>query len=295
MRANYPIYRYDAEFGEYYTMFSAETIRKMAEKYLEENRQNRVNLMHCGEEVRGVQMVQLFIKDSAKGIIPSGFEDIEDGSLFAEFHIEDDEIWNWIKEGILRGFSLEGFFSMEEQFNHLDMGIDTKKWKRKLAAILAKFAEITTDKGVLTYEGDLAAGTDIYLINSDGEVVDAADGEYLAEDGRVIVVADGKIAEVREKAAEAEEENPGQIADDVDIHNLAAEVDRIKKELEHKKEEIADLKDRVSKLEGKADTTEEALRKMTAAQTAHQEVEGKETEQKFANKHEQLLYELSKA
>ena len=107
MRAGFPIYRAD-ERGEYYTTFSAETIRAMAQKYLEENRQNRVNLMHAGEEVRGVQMVQLFIKDSERGIAPAGFEDIEDGSLFAEFKVEDNEIWNWIKEGILRGFSLEG-------------------------------------------------------------------------------------------------------------------------------------------------------------------------------------------
>ena len=121
MRAGFPIYRIDAEHGEYYTTFSAETIRRMAEKYLEENRQNRVNLMHAGEEVRGVQMVQLFIKDTAKGIAPAGFEDIEEGSLFAEFHVVDDEIWNWIKEGILRGFSLEGFFTMENTTNQENM------------------------------------------------------------------------------------------------------------------------------------------------------------------------------
>lgn len=300
MRADFPIYRRDAEHGEYYTMFGRETIRQMAEKYLDENRQNRVNLMHAGEEVRGVKMVQMFIKDSERGVNPAGFEDIEDGSLFAEFHIEDEEIWNWIKEGILRGFSLEGIFSMEEKFNNENMAIDFTKWKRALAKIVAKFAELTTDKGVLTYEGDLAVGVDVYLLNEDGEITDAPDGEYLAEDGRTVVVADGKVSEVREKAEEAMEEPvdepEGEIADDVDIHNLAAEVERIKDELEQKKAEIADLKERVSSLEGKAGETEEAMRKMTAAQPAHEEVKGNENmEKKFRNAHDSFLYELNKA
>ena len=301
MRANFPIYRIDEERGEYYTMFSAETIRAMEQKYLEENRQNRVNLMHCGEEVRGVQMVQLFIKDSAKGIAPAGFEDIEDGSLFAEFHIEDIEIWNWIKEGILRGFSLEGIFGVEEKFKQEDMAIDFKKLKMTLAKILAKFTQVTTDKGVLTYEGELEIGKDVYLLREDGEVTDAEDGEYIAEDGRTIVVVDSKVSEIREKVEEAEEETPGQIADDVDIHNLAAEVERIKDELDHKREEIAelkadneDLKKRVAALEGKSADTEEALRKMTAAKPAHEEVKSPAADNaSFNNEHQRFLAGLA--
>lgn len=289
MRAGFPIYRVD-ESGEYYTTFSAETIRTMAEKYLEENRQNRVNLMHCGEEVRGVQMVQLFIKDTAKGISPAGFEDIEEGSLFAEFHITDDDIWGWIKEGILRGFSLEGIFTMEETTNQENM----KKLKETLAKILSKFTEVTTDKGVLTFDGELEIGKDVYLLLESGEVVDAADGEYKTADGRTIVVKDSKVAEIREVTQEAEEENPEQIADDVDIHNLAAEVERLKEDNEKKKEEIADLIKRVEALEGKSGETEEALRKMSA-KPAHEEVKAAEPKKAFRNAHQEMLYELNKA
>lgn len=290
MRADFPIYRVD-DRGEYYTIFSRETIRQMAEKYLEENRQNRVNLMHCGEEVRGVQMVQLFIKDSARGITPAGFEDIEDGSLFAEFHIADEEIWGWVKEGVLRGFSLEGFFSLEEKFNKEYMAIDFKKWKLALAKILAKFAELNTDKGVLTWEGELAAGVDVYLLNEDGEVTDAADGEYTAEDGRTVVVADGKVTEVREVTEAA-----GEIAADVDIHNLAAEVERLKEKLEEKDKALAGLLSRVEALEAKGKEAEEALRKMSASLPAHEEVKGASSEKKqFRNAHEEFLYRLNGA
>ena len=302
MRADFPIYRIDAERGEYYTQFSASTIRQMAEKYLAENRQNRVNLMHCGEEVRGVQMVQLFIKDSAKGIAPKGFEDIEDGSLFAEFHIADDEIWAWIKEGILRGFSLEGFFSMEESEITEDMKLNFEKVKAVLAKIVSKYAQITTDQGVLTCDGEPEVGKDIYFLEEDGEVTDANDGEYKAEDGRTIVVVDSKIAEIREAEqaepepeAAAEEENPEQVADDVDIHNLAAEVERLKGELERKDEAIKALEDRVAALEGKANNTEEALRAITP-KPATEEIKGEETDtKKFRTAHQNMLYNLNKA
>ena len=303
MRADFPIYRRDSERGEYYTRFSKETIRTMAEKYLAENRQNRVNLMHGGEEVRGVQMVQLFIKDTERGIAPSGFEDIEDGSLFAEFKIHDENIWNWIREGILRGFSLEGFFTVEESITE-DMKINFEKVKAMLAKIVSKFAQITTDKGVLTCEGEPEVGKDVYFLEESGEVTDANDGEYKTEDGRVIVVAESKIAEIRnpeetpaEQPVEAAEEMPeGEVADDIDIHNLAAEVERIKGELEHKKEEIAELKDRVAVLEGKSEDTQEALRKMTAAKPAAEEIKGEEkSAAKFRNAHENFLFELNKS
>ena len=113
MRADFPIYRRDESMGEYYILYTADTIRTMAEKYLVEGRQNDVNLMHQeGSEVEGVDMVQYFIKDTDKGVAPAGFEDIADGSLFAEFHIVNDEVWDAIVAGTYKGFSLEGVFDL---------------------------------------------------------------------------------------------------------------------------------------------------------------------------------------
>ena len=109
MRADFPIYRKDERIGEYYIVYKADTIRKMAEKYLADGLQNEVNVMHS-TDVDGVQMVQYFIKDSARGVNPTGFEDIADGSLFAEFHILNDEVWEAVKDGTYKGFSLEGVF-----------------------------------------------------------------------------------------------------------------------------------------------------------------------------------------
>ena len=109
MRADFPIYRRDERIGEYYIVYKKDTIRKMAEKYLADGFQNQVNVMHS-EDVNGVQMVQWFIKDTARGINPESFPEIADGSLFAEFHVLNDEVWEAVKDGTYKGFSLEGVF-----------------------------------------------------------------------------------------------------------------------------------------------------------------------------------------
>ena len=114
MRANYPIYRIGNSGYEYYIQYDAETIRLMAQKYLKDGFQNNIDTQHNNQLQDGVYLVQWFIKDTENGINPKGFESVEDGSLFAEFKVENEEIWNQIKEGTFKGFSLAGFFDVEE-------------------------------------------------------------------------------------------------------------------------------------------------------------------------------------
>lgn len=227
MRADFPIYRYDEKFGEYYIVYRADTIRAMAEKYLLESRQNDVNLMHeDGSDVEGVQMVQYFIKDSEKGVAPAGFDDIADGSLFAEFHVVNDDVWEEIKNGTYKGFSLEGVFDLERDndqddidsivdaldgafsriFKHSNINKMSKKLRlaRFFAKVMAELASVTTDKGILKWDGDedLKAGDNVYFEDEDGNRTAPEDGDYKTEDGKVIVVADGKVSEIKDDAAE---------------------------------------------------------------------------------------------
>ena len=76
----------------------------------------------------------------------------------------------------------------------------------KLAKLLLKFAEVETDKGLLTYEGELVVGNEVF-IEKDGELIPAEDGEYVAVD-KTIVVKDGKIAEIVEVNKEDEQPVP---------------------------------------------------------------------------------------
>lgn len=114
-RADYPIYRNDDQLGEYYIQFGKETIKLMAEKVLFDGHQNWVNIEHIeNSDVDGVYMIEMFLKDSKKGINPIGFEDISDGSLFATFKVRNTKIWELIKDGTFKGFSIEGLFGFEQ-------------------------------------------------------------------------------------------------------------------------------------------------------------------------------------
>ena len=230
MRADFPIYRRDDRLGEFYIIYKADAIREMAEKYLAEGRQNNVNLMHAGPEVEGVQLVQYFIKDTAKGISPAGFEEIADGSLFAEFHVTNDEVWQGIKGGTFKGFSLEGVFDLEPErdvdgvqeivdtlhgfFKRIfkpSKNTDMTKFERikaALAKVLCTMGSITTDKGVLSWEGDedLKAGDKVTVLDEEGNPQPAADGEYTTADGKTIVVVDGEVSEIHDPEAEVETE-----------------------------------------------------------------------------------------
>lgn len=229
MRADFPIYRRDKERGEYYIIYKADTIATMAEKYLLESRQNEVNLDHGDNEVvDGVQMVQYFIKDSSKGIAPEGFDDIADGSLFAEFHVVNDDVWNEIKKGTYKGFSLEGIFalapeenedevknivdSLEGKFsklfkhNKLNKMSKVTKFLKALESALVSVAcgTTTTDKGVISWEGDedLKEGDNVSIVDEEGNSVPAPDGDYTTEDGKVIKVTDGKVESITDSNAE---------------------------------------------------------------------------------------------
>jgi len=232
MRADFPIYRRDERIGEYYVVYKPDTIRKMAEKYLAESRQNDVNVMHSSD-VEGVQMVQWFIKDEAKGVNPAGF-DVPDGSLFAEFHIVNDEVWEAVKDGTYRGFSLEGVFDFvpeeskteveemveecdgvfEAMFNKIQSILNGKdmskidRFKARLAKLLASFGIVSTDRGVLSWDGeeDLKAGDEVYILDEEGNRSNAEDGDYITTDAKTIVVADGKVSEIKDSEAEVDSE-----------------------------------------------------------------------------------------
>lgn len=107
------IYRND-EKGEYYLKFGADVIKKMAIAFYKRDTQNNGNVMHQ-VNVPGVTFYQSFISDKQNGISPKGFEDIPDGSWFVTAHIDNDEVWKLIKDGELRGFSIDCTATFKEE------------------------------------------------------------------------------------------------------------------------------------------------------------------------------------
>ena len=112
MLADTPIYRND-DNGEYYVVFTKETIKKIAQRFFKKGYQSNVNLMHDqGNLTEGMTMFESWIKDDKRGIkAMKGFEDVPDGSWFGSFKVDNDEVWQMVKDGKVRGFSVEGQFN----------------------------------------------------------------------------------------------------------------------------------------------------------------------------------------
>lgn len=247
MRADFPIYRYSKKTGKYYIIYSPETIREMAEKYLVEGRQNNVNLQHKeGTDVDGVNLVQFFLKDTAAGVSPAGFEDIEDGSLFGEFHIENEDVWAGIKDGTYKGFSLEGIFGAEavhEVISTEKMAINQNKTilmkimdivRGAIATALENaegseefraltgneapeakqeeakpetFGSVATDKGVLHWDGDAALKVgDPVRMVAEDGAESEAVNGTYISESHTIEVAGGAVKAITEAEVKAAEE-----------------------------------------------------------------------------------------
>lgn len=238
MRADFPIYRRDEDGNEFYVTYSADTIAKMAQKYFVSGAVNTTSINHNGETLDGVSLVQWYIKDTDKGIAPNGFDDVKDGSLFAEFHIENENLWTACKDGTFKGFSLEGYFTTEK--TNLKSDKMENKIMQKVRELLVKLAKVTTDKGELSYEGELEVGTEV--VDANGVAV--PDGDYTLEGGKIIVIKDGKVETIEESEELEEEEVPAeeQTVPKADFDALKADFDALKAVVDELKSKVDELK-----------------------------------------------------
>lgn len=125
----------------------------------------------------------------------------------------------------------------------------------KLARLVAKFAEVSTDKGILIYDGELSEGVEV--VNEDGE--NPEDGEYALEDGTILVVSEGKVSEIKKAEEPIEEEAVPEVPAEEPI--VPDEKDALISELQAKIAEyeahITELENKVKELEDKAEAPKE--------------------------------------
>lgn len=114
--ADTPILRKNEQFGVHCILFDRDTIKKMMLRYFKNGLNNQVNIEHQGPMIEGLTMIESYIKDSERNIAPIEFKDVPDGSWIATFKVENDEVWDAIKEKhSLKGFSLQGWFGYGDE------------------------------------------------------------------------------------------------------------------------------------------------------------------------------------
>lgn len=168
----------------------------------------------------------------------------------------------------------------------------TKKERilERLAKMLVKLGSMTTDKGILVWDGDadLAVGDAVQVQNEDETLVAAEDGDYTADDGTIYRVADGKVVEIidpkneqPEPEEEAEESEEGEGDGEAEVEGEGEEPMPEAEPVPEPEEEdivmkkLAEMEERIAALEALVkgqDAVIEEMKKTPLANPAHEEV-----------------------
>jgi hypothetical protein len=113
MIADMPLYRKDDQLGEYYVIFDKQAIQCIVEKFSAKGYLKNFNLFHNAQlQVSDVTIFNSFVSDKELGVGPLvGFEDVADGSWFISAKVNNQDVWDKVKAGTIKGFSVEGLFN----------------------------------------------------------------------------------------------------------------------------------------------------------------------------------------
>ncbi|MDG3582049.1 XkdF-like putative serine protease domain-containing protein [Galbibacter pacificus] len=280
------IYR-NVEGREFYITFSKEEIKKGAHAFLKNHFNNNSSLEH-EEVIDGVAVVESWIIEDAEHDKSKkyGFE-YPVGSWMVAMKVDSDEVWNsYVKSGKVKGFSIDGLFSLEKINLKSDMNVidELKKGFAELKAMLSnqeiKLGSIKAGDITIYFEGELLA-LDAPVFSDEEMKETLQDNEYELETGMIAVVTDGKVAELKEPQPEEEVELANE---DLlkELNSLKSEFEAYKaslsKQLEDKEKEVADLKAELS------ETPATKPIKHTPVQLASKEVTGTNPKERIFNR-----------
>ena len=196
---NKPIYR-NVNGNEFYISFDETTIEKLAQDFLANDYQHNITVDHQ-EEANDIVIVESWIKTSENDKSVSYGLNEPIGTWFIGMKVNNDEIWQRVKDGFYKGFSIEAVVGLDELINNnnLQLAMD-KEFIDKLREII--------------YE---AIGK-----SPKAEEIVADVNEEVTET-QPIQCADEEVAKLKE-----------------DVANLTAEVERLKRERDELESKLRD-------------------------------------------------------
>lgn len=120
---NKKIYRVNAKKEEYYIYFSEDTVRQAMELFFKRGNQGQATVEHREDYVAGMTVVESWliedeVHDKSKKY---GFS-LPKGTWMISMKVENDEVWQDVKDGKVKGFSIEGYFA-----DKLEMSLEQQK------------------------------------------------------------------------------------------------------------------------------------------------------------------------
>ena len=198
---NKPIYR-NVNGKEFYISFDEATIEKLAQDFLANDYQHNVTVEHQ-DNVDDIVVVESWIKTSEndKSVGYGLNEPI--GTWFIGMKVNNDEIWQRIKDGYYKGFSIEAIVGLDEFINNNNLQLSMDK------EFIDKLREIIYEAIGKTPKAD--------------EIVADVNEEVKENQPIQLDAKDDEIAKFKE-----------------DVANLTAEVERLKSERDELESKLQD-------------------------------------------------------
>ena len=110
---NKKIYR-NIDGNEFYITFSEETIEKLSHEFLKKQHNNNSSLEH-EVSLNGMSVVQSWIVDDPDKDKSNVYgKRYEKGTWVAMMKVDNDEVWEQVKSGEVKGFSIDALLALEE-------------------------------------------------------------------------------------------------------------------------------------------------------------------------------------
>ena len=221
--------RYNEKLNkEYNLVFDEKEIFNLLKNFQKNGHQNNSNMNHDDKQViDGLTFFQSWIVMDSNNDTSSayGFKNLEKGTWMAIAYVEDDATWEKIKNGEVKGFSIEAFIDMEK----IEMGLHSnpsltkeendKKINEKnmmsnfinFFKSLTKLSTIDSSVGKLTCDA-WEIGNLVY--KEDGELL--VDSTFDYEGKTYTTDAEGKISDIKDIVAAAEDVQTEPASGEVD-------------------------------------------------------------------------------
>jgi hypothetical protein len=159
---NKQIYRKNEKTkDEYYIYFSEATIRKASELFLMNANQNNSTLEHS-TKLKGMSVVESWIVECENDKSKNYGFNFPKGTWVISMKVNNDEIWDKVKLGEVKGFSIEGYFA-----DKLEMSLKNNDMEENVT--IEKIKELIIKSELKSNKVNLGLIQDVYNeINSIG-------------------------------------------------------------------------------------------------------------------------------
>jgi len=285
MIPNKLIFRKDINGEPAHVFYTAETIEKLQKNYFKNGYNSVTNINHQKENTDGVYLFESWIvkdpnndKSNALGL------DAPAGSNVNGYHIENEKVWQDVKNGNLDGLSIEARLDFKEVNDNNNYKIQTMN-KKSIWQSIKDFYMASEDKKEFQ-----AGDKKVFAIElKEGEILTDEAGEPIANadleiDSKLYKTDDlGTIAAIEDKPAEEQKDEPKEVeavaedapAEDEKAEDAPAEDEEPKEDLqaenEQLKSDLAKAQEELAKLQAdkiKADTDLTQMKAETAAAQA---------------------------